>query len=218
MTDRLHRWSLLAGPLAVVLWVAGIVTIAGITDSLSDSASDDTILAWYKGNANTILLGAWMFMLGCLCFVWFCAVLRARLAGAEGAGGMLATVAFAGGAAAAVFGMLIPAGDIAVAINKDDVSAATAGALHHVSDGFFVCAELAVILLLVATAVLAFRTGVLPRWWAVFSLLLAIVLVIGPIGWAGLIFGMPVWTVGTTVLLALRSGERRVRSVAPAAA
>jgi hypothetical protein len=218
MTDRLHRWSLLAGPLAVVLWIAGIVTVAGLTDSLADDASDATILAWFKGNTDKILLGSWAFMVGCLCFVWFCGLLRSRLAEAEGAGGMLATVAFAGGVAGAVFGMLIPAGDIAVAINKDEVSPATAGALHRVSDAFFVCAELAVILLVVATAVLAFRTAVLPRWWAVFSLLLAIVLVIGPIGWAGLIFGMPVWTVGTTVLLALRGGERRVRSVAPAAA
>ncbi len=131
---------------------------------------------------------------------------------------MLANVAFAGGVAAAVFGMMIPAGDIAVAINKDDVSAATAGTLHRVSDAFFVCAELALILLVVATAVLAFRTAVLPRWWAVFSLLLAIVLVIGPIGWAGLIFGTPVWIVGTTVLLALRDGPRRMRTPAPAAA
>ncbi len=52
MNDRLHRWSLVAGPLAVVLWIVGIVTVAALTDSLSDGASDGTILAWFKGNAE----------------------------------------------------------------------------------------------------------------------------------------------------------------------
>jgi hypothetical protein len=31
-----------------------------------------------------VLLGGWLFMLGCLAFIWFAAVLRARLAEAEG--------------------------------------------------------------------------------------------------------------------------------------
>ena len=150
----------------------GIVTVTSLTDSLADNASDATILAWFQGNANTILLGSWVFMIGCLCFVWFCGALRARLAEAEGPDGMLTAIAFAGGVAGAVFGLLIQGGDVAVAINKDDLSAATAGALYRISDAFFVAAELAVVLLVVATAVLAFRTAVLPRWWAVFSLLL----------------------------------------------
>jgi type IV secretory pathway TrbD component len=41
----------------------------------------------------------------------------------------------------------------------------------------------------------------LPRWWAYFAVLIAIVLVIGPIGWAALIFGTPLWILGTTWLL-----------------
>jgi hypothetical protein len=214
MTDRLQRWSLLAGPLAVVLWIAGLVVAEGMTDSLADNASDATVLSWYQGNADTVLVGSWLFMLGCLSFVWFCAVLRVRLAAAEGPGGMLAGLAFAGGVGAALFGMLIQAGDVAVAVNKDEVSAATAAALRRVSDGFFVAAELALILLVVATALVAFRTAVLPRWWAVFSLLLAVVLVIGPIGWAALIFGLPIWTLGTTWLL-LRPASAARRTMEP---
>ncbi len=216
MTDRFHRRSLLAGPAAVVLWAAGVITIAAVPDNLSDSASDQQILAWVQGSSNDLLLGGWLFMLGCLCFIWFCAVLRAQYLAAEGEPGTVATIAFAGGVAGAVFGMLFPAGDIAAAINKNDISAATAGAFHRSSDAFFVAAELAVILLMAATAVIAFRTQALPRWWGVVSILLAIVLVIGPIGWAGLIFGMPLWTIGATIIVAARTGERRV--LAPAAA
>jgi hypothetical protein len=38
---------------------------------------------------------------------------------------------------------------------------------------------------------------------AIFGLLIAIVLVIGPIGWAALIFGVPVWIIGTSLILLL---------------
>ena len=41
---------------------------------------------------------------------------------------------------------------------------------------------------------MAIRTATLPKWWAIVNVVLAVVLVIGPIGWAGLIFGMPLWT------------------------
>ena len=68
----------------------------------------------------------------------------------------------------------------------------------------------------VAVAVLAFRTNVLPRWWAAFSILIAVVLVIGPIGWAALIFGLPLWTIGTALFLLL--GRRPARAPLASAA
>ena len=97
--------------------------------------------------------------------------------------------------------MLIAAGDVGAAIDKDSISAATAGMLHTSGDMFFVGAELAMILFFVGTAVVALRTGVLPKWWAIFAILIAIVLVIGPIGWAALIFGTPVWLLGTGLVV-----------------
>jgi len=50
-------------------------------------------------------------------------------------------------------------------------------------------------------AVVAFRTKVLPKWWAILMVLVAIVLLIGPIGWAGLIFGVPIWTLVTAGMM-----------------
>ena len=123
--SRLHRWAPLSGVLAVILWIAGIFLIT--QSDPDDHATDDQILAWYKAHTNTVLLGGWAFMLGCLAFIWFAAVLRARLLGAEGGSGTTTTVAFVGAIAAAMFGMLVPAPDIAAAINKNEISAATAG-------------------------------------------------------------------------------------------
>ena len=72
-------------------------------------------------------------------------------------------------------------------------------------DVFFVTAELAAIVPLGAVAVIAWRTRALPRWWAAFSGLVANVLAIGPIGWAALIFGLPAWTLGTSLFVLERA-------------
>jgi len=205
---RWQRLAPLSGVLAVALWIVGIIAVNH--NSPADHATDQQILDYYKSNTNWVLLGGWLFMLGCVAFIWFAAVLRARLLEAEGtAAGTTTVVAFTGAVAAAIFGMLTPAPDIAAAINKNEISAATAGTLHRSTDAFFVCAELAAVLLFVGAAVLAFRTKVLPKWWAALMVLVAVVLVIGPIGWAGLIFGLPVWTLGTSVMLLRSNGARR---------
>ena len=51
----------------------------------------------------------------------------------------------------------------------------------------------------------ALRSRIFPKAWAWFSFLFAVILVIGPIGWAALIFGLPIWVLGTTFFLTRRS-------------
>ena len=202
MHHRLERFSALAGVLAVVLWVLGLVVTNSLSDKIPHHPTDDQLLTWIKGNTNSILFGGWLFVLGCLAFVWFAAMLRSHLAGAEGGTAAFANLAFGGAIVAATFGMLTAAGDIGAAINKNDISAATAGTLHNGSDMFFVGAELAAILFFLGSAIVGLRTGALPKVWSWFAVLIAVVLVIGPIGWAALIFGLPIWTIGTAWLLA----------------
>jgi hypothetical protein len=174
------------------------------------------VLAWVQGNKNPILTGSWLFMIGCLAFGWFAGVLRSRLAAAEAGDRTLSTIAFAGAVMAAAFG-IAGQSDIASAINADSVSAATAGTLHRGGDVMFVGSELSIVLLLGAVAVLAFRTAVVPRWWGVAGALGAVVALIGPIGWAALIFGLPVWTLVTAGLLARAPRGHLARTAATAA-
>jgi len=208
-----RSWALL-GPLAVVLWVVGIILIN--KNGPADHATGSEILAWYKSDSDTIVMGGWLFMLGCLGFVAFVAGLRRRLAEAAGQASQLPGLALAGAAMAGVCGMLTAAVDLAGGIDKNDIDPATAATFHHSTDIFFVGAELAAILPLVAVAIVAWRTRILPRWWAAFAALVAVVLVVGPIGWLGLLFGVPLWTLGTSLFLLLRSPER-MRSAAAAA-
>jgi hypothetical protein len=201
--------------LAIGLWIVGLVVVNKFSDKIPHHPTDAQLLTWIQGNQNPIILGSWLWMLGCLAFLWFIALLRPRLAEAEGGQHTVTTLAFAGGSIATVFGLMISAGDLGAAINHDSISAATAGTLHNLGDMFFVGAELALIPFFVAVAVIAFRTAVLPKWWAAFSALVAVVLLIGPIGWAALIFGTPVWLLGTGLLVG--SASRRARRAVAAA-
>jgi len=211
--NRFERWTPLAGVLAVVLWIAGIAVFSH--DNPADHATDGQILAWYKHDSNWVLLGGWLFMLGSLAFLWFAVVLRERMDEA-GAGRKAARLTFAGAIAATVFGITVPLTDVAAAINKNEISTATAGAAHRLADGFFVGAEIALIVVFLAGAVAVLQTRLLPKWWAWLMVVVAVVLVIGPIGWAGLIFATPIWTLGTSFML-LRSNGRHA-GVAPVAA
>src|SRR5437870_8832628 len=58
-----RRWALI-GPLTIALWIVGIILINH--NGPADHASGSEILAWYKSDTDTIVLGGWLFMLGCL--------------------------------------------------------------------------------------------------------------------------------------------------------
>jgi len=212
-TSDNRRWAL-AGPLTVGLWVIGIILLNH--NGPAEHATGSRILAWYKSDSDRIVLGGWLFMLGCLGFVTFVAGLRVRLAEAVGRASQLPALALTGAAMAGVCGMLTAAVDLAGGIDKNDIDPATAATFHHSVDIFFVGAELAAILPLAAVAVVAWQTRMLPRWWAGFGGLVAVVLIIGPIGWLGLIFGVPIWTLGTSLLVLLGS-RARMRTAAAAA-
>jgi hypothetical protein len=212
-----RRPLLVPAVLAIALWIAGLAVTNSFSDKIPHHPTDAQLLTWVQGNTTPILLGSWLWLVGCLSFLWFAALLRARLADAEGGTATYSTLAFGAAAGSAVFGMLMLAGDIASAINKDSISAATAGTLHNGMDMFFVGAELMMIPFFLGTAAVALRTGVLPKWWAGFAILIAIVLVIGPIGWAALIFGTPVWLLGTGLIVGGTARAPR-RAVTPATA
>ena len=67
MNTSSNRLWALAGPLAVVLWVAGIALINH--DAPGEHATGSQILAWYRSDSDSVVLGGWLFMLGCLGFV-----------------------------------------------------------------------------------------------------------------------------------------------------
>ena len=121
--SRCERWAPLSGVLAVALWIVGIILVNHNSPGRSRDGRRRSS-RYYKANSNWVLVGGWLFMLGCLAFLWFAEILRERLEDARAAPRTATRMAFAGAIAAAVFGITVPLTDIAAAINKNEISAA----------------------------------------------------------------------------------------------
>jgi hypothetical protein len=198
MDWRWERFMPLTGVLAVGLWVIGVV-VSETVQPAGDSGED--VLANFQENGGTILTGGFVFQLGCLLFIWFLGTLWSRLRWAEGGTGRLATTAFGGGLATAIFLLALPGTDMAGALNNDEIGASTAEALTALDDVFFIGAELSAAVFVTAVGLIAVLTGALPRWVGWVSLALALLLLIAPIGWAALLFGFPLWVLVVSFFL-----------------
>jgi len=205
MVSKWERWAPLAGVLAVPFWVAGVIFMS----TKAKGSEGPEILASYQQHSDGILVGALLWSIGVLFFIWFLGSLRSHLLAAEGGDGRLATLAYGGGLVAAAIAMLIPAADEVGALNKDHIDASGASVLHHFSDAFFIATEYTLPILFFATAIVALRHAALPKWLAWVTVLIGIVVLIGPIGWAGLIFATPIWTLIVSILLWRRAEQPR---------
>jgi hypothetical protein len=210
-----ERLAALAGVVAVALWVIGVL-IQESTDMPDDeNVTGDQVLAWYVDDENAILAGGFVFMLGALFFLVFLGALRVRLLAAEGPVGFLTAITYTAGIAVGIFLLMLPAADMAAALSNDELTADAALAVNSLGDMFFLGAELTAALVLVVAGLLFIQTRVLPAWLGWASLVVALIMLIPPIGWAGLLLGLPLWTVLVSVLLWMRPAGEPVATRPP---
>jgi hypothetical protein len=180
--------------------------IAESGDSPADDAPGIEIAAWMHTDSNRILLAATFLGIGSAAFIWFLGSLAEHFR-ADGEGRLATVVVASGTAVATVFTcFMAPAAAGALAFENLDrsLSPQAAETLWVLSDGFFVVAEFIAVGFAGAAALALIRGKSSPSWFGWITALLAIVLIIGPIGWAGLIFGIPVWTLGASIWLFVR--------------
>lgn len=206
MRSGWERLAALAGIVAVVLWIVGALVLGEPPEEEEGQGAAATaadVLRWYQDESGTILAGGFIFQLGALSFFIYLVALRMRLADAEGANGFLTLLASGAGIAGAIFLLALPGPDMSGALNEEELSAEGALALRNIDDVFFIGTQLSAALFVAAAGLVAVRLQALPAWlgWASFPL--ALWLLLPPIGWAGLILGMPLWILATSVLLYL---------------
>src|SRR5262245_53297910 len=194
-----QRFDPLAGVVAFVLWIVGTYLLEN-TDR-PEGKDSAAFAAWVVENDTELIAGTVVFGFGVLFFLWFLGALRVRLGEAEGGARQLTAVAFMGGLAMAVMMMGLYLPQAKAASDHLNMSDTAIESVVHVGDAFFGGVELFAIPFFLATGLVARRTGALPRWLAWFSLVLAIVLVIVPIGWLAVYLGLPIWTLITAVVL-----------------
>ena len=190
--ERWERLAPLAGIGTVILWIAAV--LASESGDTPDEGSGAEAVAYFENDETSIYVSATLLFLGALLLIWFAGSLRSAIAANEPRA-RLASIAFAAAVATAIFAMAVDAPRTAGAFAANEADApldpGAAQALWAVGDGFFLPAAFSAALLLVATAVAALRWRILPAWLAWASLLIALVMLIPPIAWAGLIFAFP---------------------------
>jgi hypothetical protein len=199
---RWERFAPLSGIVAVVLWVIG--TIVAESTDISEKDTGLEVLAVFRNDTNTIIAGGLIFAFGVVFFIWFLGSLRARLWHAEGGLGRLTAIAYGSGMLAALCLLFQVAPFVQGAFDEEDLGPGAAQSLQVISEAFFGGTEITLIPMFLAVGLLTLRTRVFPVWLGWVSLVIALVLVIIPIGWAGVVFLFPLWTIVTSVMLVIK--------------
>jgi hypothetical protein len=196
---RWERFNPLAGVVAVVLWIVGTFLLEK-TDR-PDGKSAAAMADWVAANDTAILVGAVIFGFGGLFFVWFLGALRTRLIASEGGPGQLTAIAFGSGLITAAMMVCTYLPHAKAAVDHKNMTDSAVESVVQVGDAFFAGVELFAIPFFLAVGLVAWRTRALPRWLTWITLLLALLLAIIPIGWAGVYVGLPLWTLITSIFL-----------------
>jgi hypothetical protein len=101
-----------------------------------------------------------------------------------------------------VFDLGVVGGTAAGAIGADEgLTPEAAQAIFWMDDAFFVGAEFMAVVFMAASALVVLRTRALPVWMGWLALVIAIGLLVVVIGWAFLLFGLPLWVLLASLLL-----------------
>ena len=211
-----QRYAALSGIVFVVLMLVGAYFVTDVPEA---DASTQEIARYLADGDNHVrnLIGAYLWVVGGLAFLVFASHLRSVLRRAEGGSGTLSNVVFGAGV---VFTALWSASALALAAVPYAIQFSDApvsdpdlvrvlpnlgGLLLLLGGGF------AGILLLLATSVLTFRTGVLPRWLAWFGIVVAIALVFD-VTYMNIV-PLLAWVVGASIVLLRRREETATAAV-----
>ena len=218
MVRQLERWSPLGGIVFVLLMVVGTFFVADVPDPDARAQEIADYLADSDNHTRNII-GAYMWVLGGLAFLWFLTGLRSVLRGAEGGTGALSNLVFGAGvvftavwmassAAFAAVAFAIELGDAPVSDPEFvRVLPQMAWLLLLVGGGF------AGLLLLLAAAVVILQTGVLPRWLAWLGIVIAIVLLFDVI-YVNIVPFL-VWVLAAAIVLLMRREETATAAASP---
>jgi hypothetical protein len=214
MHSRLERWAPLSGIGFLVLWIAGF--FLAVADSPDFAAKPSENLEYYVDHKGSIMAGVIVSALALVLLLWFIGCIRAALVRAEGGDARVAATAFAGGIIGVGLEMAAMAMFIMPALRLDErdklslESATTFTDLGNITYGF--AAPLGFGVLFFAIALLGFRVGAVPKWWAVITGILGVVMIVPFVSWS-VGFVLPIWVLIMVILL--MRGQREESLSAP---
>ena len=190
-------------PLTGVAFVVLALVAVGVGGEPPDADSPvQEIVDHYRDNEDAIFAGALLLGLAGTLLIFFAGVLRKVLREAEGEGGVLSIVAFAGAVVLAIGAAIDGTISIALADKADTIDPAAVQALQALWDNDFLPLAMGTAVFLFASGLSIVRHAALPKWLGWAAILFAVIS-LTPIGFAGFIGGA-VWILVVSVLLTLK--------------
>jgi hypothetical protein len=197
-----QSWDWVAPATGVAFVVLAIISVVLIGEPKDATDPPDEIVDWYTSNLNEIRIGALLTGLALALFVFFAAYLRKILRAAEGEGGMLSLVSFAGAVVIATGGAIDATITLSIAERAEDITPESVQTLQALWDNDFIPIAVGSVLFLWATGISIIRHGALNRWfgWALIVVGIAAVTPIGPFAFVAL----ALWVLVTSIYLIVR--------------
>ena len=208
--NGLERLAPLTGVLFVVLLVVALVLGGEPPDA---DAPRGEVLDYWTDKETEAMVSSFLGALAMVPYLWFVGTLRSALRAAEGRTGRLSGIAFAGGIVFAAYALVGLTVQFVAADTAGDVPAEVTQTLSALSVESWLGLAVGNAVLLLATGVLAVRTGVFPSWLGWITVLLGIAS-ITPAGFFAFLLTF-VWILGISILLFLR--DRAPAAPAPTA-
>lgn len=205
-------WAPLAGVGFVLVAILGFI-VSGEPPEASKPAQE--IADFYRDNDSSVTIGAALLGIAATLLVFFAGVLRRELRRAEGEGGTLSLIAFAGAVIFAVGAAIDSTILFALAEASDDLQPAQMQTLQALWDNDFMPMAVGLQLLLLASGLSILRHGALPKWLGWIALVLG-VLAATPAGFVAFMAG-GIWIIVVSIVLALRGRSREAPPAAPVA-
>ena len=206
-TSGTYRSTALAGAAYAALFV-GVFATGGETPEENAQAVD--VIAYYNDHASQLRVAGFVMLAAAVLLLFFAGGLRNALSGDDGPrDDRLSLVAFGGAVAYAVGLGVMVVSALALVAAADTGNADVVTALNILDNKTFPLFIIGLSATMLSTGIRALQVGVLPRWLAWTSIVLGILAMAGPGGFAAF-FAFPFWVVAVGVSIARHQapGER----------
>jgi hypothetical protein len=191
----------LTGVLFLVVAIVSFIVSGEPPDPTEDSTQE--IVEFYVDDDSAQMFGAALEGFAAVLFVFFAGTLRRTLRDAEGPGGTLSAVAFAGAIIFAIGLAIDGTLTFTLAETAEDIDPVAVQAISALWHNDFLPFAVGTMTFLLATGISLVRHGALPRWLGWIAILLAIT-AITPIGFAAFL-GAAILVAIFSVILTMRA-------------
>jgi hypothetical protein len=198
----LRRWLAICGVAAPVLIVLAFTAVGGSTPS--DKASAAKVVSYYRDHKNASMIAALMVAIGAVLLVLFAARLRELLRGGGMGSDVLPIAAFGGFVVLSSGLLLLSTLHFALVQAADHRFASPAQTLNVLDNNDFFVLVGGMALIMLAAGIATVRQPVLPRWLGWAAIVIGILTLAGPVGFAGVLLAV-IWIFVVAILMLVRA-------------